>query len=211
MLELTHSFDEWATLSSFDEKLPIVPILKWLIHWINGWCCRGSGSTGGGYLPPSKLACLSNVVTAWLIRAGSLLIFSTVYLMLSLLDSPMAGRLLMCSQVYPTLSLPQLMEGCWWWVAMGEPRGFYRSQARWVVLKVWSAITLEPGGLGDSCLLWLVGGLLGHVLECFEERYKSMKSCCPFIEPTHSFIWWMRHLHVHLMKSCFDEKPHIHK
>ncbi len=148
----------------------------------------GLGPLGEGpYLPPSKLACLSNIVTSWLIRAG---------------------RLPMCSQVYLTLSLSQLMEGCWGWKAMGEPGGFYISQARLVVWKVWSAITLEPRGLGDFCLLWLVGGLLWHVLECFDERNKSMKSCCTFIE--HSFIWWMRHLHVHLMKSCFDEKPHIH-
>jgi hypothetical protein len=73
--------------------------------------------------------------------------------------------------------------------------------------KLLSAITLEPDGSGDLCLLWLVAGLMGRVFEGFWWMSQKMKSQCHFIESSHSFIQWMSQLWLDSMKSHFDEKP----
>jgi hypothetical protein len=57
--------------------------IKWIDYAVGGLILLREGP----YLPPSKLTCLSNIVTAWHIRAGRFLKFSKVYLTLSLLGS----------------------------------------------------------------------------------------------------------------------------
>jgi len=152
------------------------------------------------YVP---LQSLSNVVTA-----GALHCWKVVNVLPSLSNIVSAlanGRLLAvgsCSRAWGLLQKPSpaFLVAPW-------RQGWL--QARWVrerVGKIWPAISLEPEGLGDFCLLWLVAGLMGHVLECFQWMRQKMKSHWHFMECSHSFIRWMSHLWLHSMKRCFNEK-----